>query len=109
MHGQVSAVAVQVQHRAFDLDTLLHRQPPGVQLEAIGGVQGDRAVFEPGLFRSEQLAGFGVEQQRTAAVQDQEKTEDAEGSHPVKPRSMELEHGAHVGASLLAMAAYQTT
>ncbi|MNU01361.1 hypothetical protein D3C72_2447390 [compost metagenome] len=63
MHGQVSTVAVQVQHRAFDLDTPLRRQPPGVQLETIGGIQGDGAVFEPGFFRGEQLAGFGVEQQ----------------------------------------------
>ncbi|MNF58575.1 hypothetical protein D3C84_401370 [compost metagenome] len=104
VHGQVSAVAMQVQHRALDLNPLLHRQPPGIQLEAIGGVQGDGAVFKPSLFRSEQLAGFRIEQQRAAAIQGQEKAEDAEDSHPLKPRSVELKHGANVGASLLANA-----
>ncbi|MNV85561.1 hypothetical protein D3C71_1795280 [compost metagenome] len=63
MHRQIAAVAVQVQDRAFDLDTLLRRQPPSVQPDTVGGGQGHVAVFELGFFRGEQLTGFGVEQQ----------------------------------------------
>ncbi|MNG06352.1 hypothetical protein D3C84_895820 [compost metagenome] len=88
MHGQVAAVAVQVQDGALDLDTLFRRQPPGVQLEAVGGGQGDLAVFELGFFRGEQLSGLGVEQQGAATAQGQEKAEDAEDSHPLKPRDI---------------------
>jgi hypothetical protein len=39
---------VQVQHRALDLDTGLGRQPPAVQAQAVGGGQGDIAVFQLG-------------------------------------------------------------
>ena len=84
MHGQVAAVAVQMQHRAFDLDTLFGRQPPAVQLEAVGGGQGDVAVFEFGFFRGEQLAGLGVEQQRAATAQGQEKAEECRGFSSVE-------------------------
>ncbi|MNF93866.1 hypothetical protein D3C84_765570 [compost metagenome] len=104
MHWQIAAVTVQVQHRAFDLDTLLHRQPPRVQLETIGGVQGDGAVFEPGLFRREQLAGFGIKQQGAATAQGQEKADDAEDSHPLKPRENGIGIRPNVGAGLLANA-----
>ncbi|MDT4882604.1 hypothetical protein FQZ97_1185650 [compost metagenome] len=51
MHRQIAAIAVQVQHRALDLDTFFRRQPPAVQLEAVGGGQGDVAEFEFGFLR----------------------------------------------------------
>ncbi|MNS44357.1 hypothetical protein D3C72_767990 [compost metagenome] len=86
MHRQIAAVAVQVQHRAFDLHSLFRRQPPSVQPDTIGGGKGHVAVFELGFFRGEQLAGFGVEQQGAATAQGQQKAEGAEDSHPVKPR-----------------------
>jgi len=73
---------VQVQHRALDLHAFFRRQPPAVQLHAVGGGKRDIAVFEMGLFRGEQLAGLGVEQQRAATVQGQEEADDAEDSHP---------------------------
>jgi hypothetical protein len=63
---------MQVQHRALDLDTGLGRQPPGVQLEAVGRGQGDVAVFELG-FSGVKAGRLGVEQQRTAAAEGQEQ------------------------------------
>jgi len=92
VHRQIAAVAVQVQDCAFDLDTGLGRQPPGVELEAVGRGQGDGAVFELGSFRGKDLARLGVKQQRTATAEGQEQAKDAEDSHPVKPRRIRVEN-----------------
>lgn len=80
MPWQVTAVAVQVQHRALDLDPGLGWQPPTVKADAISSGQCDIAVFQLGALRGEGLTTLGVEQQAAAAAkahQDQAEDEQA--------------------------------
>ncbi|MNY64026.1 hypothetical protein D3C86_2010730 [compost metagenome] len=61
-----------MQHRALHLDPRLGRQPPGVQAGAVGGGEVDVAVFQFDPFRGEGQVLVRVEQQRTAALQEQD-------------------------------------
>ncbi len=84
--GQVAAVAVQVEHSAFHRHAFLRRQPPGAQAHAVGGGQGDVAVLQPGARRSDLHHRLGIEQQRTAATEEQRaeyQQRDQQALHPL--------------------------